>query len=167
MADRLVGLGYVVEVSKLADDAGTQESSLALIQSGLETLLHSGVVFGEQVALVAAGEAAAVAMWASTLETRIGAVVVFGAVGADPERQSGYRLADAAYMGHHGAFEDDGTAGRLTSLEASLRDLGLDATFHMYRRAMPAFFDPASDHYDPEMTDLAWKRTRLFLKRAI
>jgi enoyl-CoA hydratase len=165
MADRLVELGYVVEVAKLGGD-GTSESSLAVIQTGLETLLHSGVVVGEQVAIVAAGEAAGAAMWASTLETRIGAVVVFGPVGTDSERP-GYRLADAAYMGHHGAFEDDGTATGLTSLESSLRDLGLDATFHMYRRAMSRFFDPSSEHYDPEMTDLAWKRTRLFLKRAI
>ena len=70
-------------------------------------------------------------------------------------------------MGHHGAFGDDGTLANLTSLESSLRDLGLDATFHMYRRAVPGFFDPSSEHYDPEMTDLAWQRTRLFLKRAI
>ena len=167
MADRLVELGYVVEVAKVSFDPSDPESSLGVIQAGLETLLHSGVVVGEQVALVASGEAAAAAMWASTLETRIGAVVVFGPVGTDSERQSGYRLADASYMGHLGALEDEGAVNSLRSLEASLRDLGLDATFHMYRRAMPGFFDPSSEHYHSEMTDLAWKRTRLFLKRAI
>ncbi len=70
-------------------------------------------------------------------------------------------------MGHHGALEDDGAVGELSRMESSLRDLGLDATFHMYRRARPGFFDPTSDHHDPDMTDLAWKRTRLFLQRAI
>ncbi len=93
MADRLVQLGYVVEVVKLNGDLPGEESSLAVIQTGLETLLHSGVVVGEQVAVVSAGEAAAVAMWASSMETRIGAVVVFGPVAGDPDRQSGYRLA--------------------------------------------------------------------------
>ncbi len=167
MADRLVRLGYVVEVLKLNGDAPGSESSLSVIQTGLETLLHSGVVVGEQVAVVAAGEAAGDAMWASSVETRIGAVVMFGPVAGDPDRQSGYRLADAAYMGHHGALEDEGAVGGLSMMEASLRDLGLDATFHMYRRARPGFFDPASDDHDPDMTDLAWKRTRLFLQRAI
>lgn len=167
MVERLVALGLAVETVHLGSGSIMPDPSLEAVQAGIDTLLHSGVVKGEQVALVASGEAASFALWASTLDTRIGAVVVFGLSPWNVDIQPRYRMSTAAYMGHQGGVDPALDEVKPASLEMTMRDVDLDATFHVYRKASSRFFDPESDDHEPNLADLAWKRTRLFLQRVL
>jgi dienelactone hydrolase len=76
-------------------------------------------------------------------------------------------MADAAYLGHQGGQDPLLDEVKPTSLEMTMRDVGLDATFHVYRRGGARFFDPGADEHDAALEDLAWQRTKLFLERVI
>ncbi len=167
MAQRMLDIGYVVEVLEVGDESLTREQWIGSIKRAIDDLLESGVVTGEQVVIVAAGDGCLPAIWASTLETRIGAVVVFGLTPGGSDLQPQYRMADAAYMGHQGGRDPLLDEVKPASLEITMRDVGLDATFHVYRRGAARFFDPAAEDYDGGLEDLAWQRTKLFLERVL
>jgi enoyl-CoA hydratase len=167
LVDHMLELGYVVEVLEVEDGSHTREQWIGSIKSAIDDLLESGVVIGEQVAVVAAGDGCLPAIWASTLETRIGAVVVFGLTPGGSDLQPQFRMADAAYIGHQGGQDPLLDEVKPASLEMTMRDVGLDATFHVYRRGGAQFFDPAAEEHDAELEDLAWQRTKLFLERVI
>jgi enoyl-CoA hydratase len=165
MAERMLELGFVVEVVDV-DPGVDRDQWLSTVASGIEDLLDSRVVVGEQVAILASGHAAGTAIWASTIETGIGAVVIFGMASDGTQLQPQYRMADASYIGHQGGLDPVLDEVKPSVLEITMRDVGLDATFHVYRNGSARFFDPASPDHDQALEDLAWQRTELFLERA-
>lgn len=165
MAERMLELGFVVEVVD-AGPAVDRDRWLSAVTSGIEDLLDSGAVVGEQVVMLASGHAAGTAIWASTIETRIGAVVSFGMASNGSELQPQFRMADASYIGHQGGLDPALDDVKPSVLEITMRDVGLDATFHVYRSGNPRFYDPTSPDHDQALEDLAWQRTELFLERA-
>ena len=90
----------------------------------------------------------------------IRAVVLFYGTG-----DGDFSTSRAAYLGHfaeHDAYEPGEHAD---ALEAYLRRLGRDVTFHRYPGTGHWFFEPdRADAYDPAAAELAWERTVGFLK---
>jgi enoyl-CoA hydratase len=144
---------------------GEIDRDLVDLGSAVTELLAHPSVLGDRVAIAALGPGAAPALHLSTVDGRISALVEFS--GTSPDNSPSFRLSSAAYLGHHGSTDD--TAGAISPfrLEAALRDLGVDATFHTYRGVGADFFVPGSEGYDPDLASAAWQRTRLFLQRAI
>lgn len=159
---RLHELGYAT-FSVTA--TGELEADLDLIGRAVSTLLGSPSVLGDRVGLVALGAGAAPAMHFSTMDGSISALVEFS--GHNPATSPSFRLASAAYLGHHGSADEG--VGRISPfrLETHLRDLGMDATFHSYRGAAADFFVTDAPGHNPAFTDVAWQRTKLFLDRAL
>lgn len=159
---RLRDLGYV---TYSVTTAGVLESDLTAIGRAVTALLASPAVMGDRVGMVAMGEGAIPALHFSTMDGRVSAVVEFS--GHSPETQPSFRLAAAAYLGHHGSADDFNGKISPFRIETHMRDLGIDATFHSYRGAGPDFFVTGSSGHNPAFTEVAWQRTKLFLDRAI
>lgn len=162
VAARLNDLGYVVY---LVDGSGILEADLAALGRATSTLLAHPSVTSDRVALVALGPGAIPALHFSTMDGRVAAVVEFS--GHNPHTPPSFRLASAVYLGHHGSADEGEAKISPFRIEAHLRDLGVDATFHSYRGAAHDFFVDGSAGYNAAFTDVAWQRTKLFLDRAI
>lgn len=159
---RLRDYGFVTYST---ESGGQLEADLAAIRRAVSALLSNSSVLGDRVGIVALGAGAVPALHFSTMDGRISAVVEFS--GSHPETQPSFRLASAAYLGHHGSADEDAAKISPFRMETHLRDLGMDATFHSYRGAPGDFFVEGSEGYNPAFTDVAWQRTKLFLDRAV
>ena len=49
--------------------------------------------------------------------------------------------------------------------EADMRVVGLDPTFHIYPNTKHWFFEEDRPEFDPQIAELAWKRTIEFLRK--
>lgn len=159
---RLRDLGFVTYSVRVD---GALDEDLGRVGAAVKTLMGSPAVLGDRVGLVALGAGAVAALHYSTMDGRISSVVEFS--GRAPETQPSFRLAAAAYLGHHGSAEDDPASITPLQMESHLRDLGMDATFHTYRSGSPTFFVSGADGYNEAFAEVAWQRTRLFLDRTI
>lgn len=159
---RLHELGYVTYSVRAT---GVLEADLELLGQAVTALQGSPAVLGHRVGLVALGAGAPSAMHFSTMDSRIGALVEFS--GRSPATAPSFRLASAAYLGHHGSADEGPGQISPFRMEAHLRDLGVDATFHSYRGADADFFVDDAPGHNPAFTDVAWQRTKLFLERAM
>ena len=157
---RLLDLGYVTYESAIS---GVLDADLTALGRAVTVLHASAAVLGDRVGLVAIGKGAVAALHFSTMDQRISAVVEFS--GRRPETAPSFRLATAAYLGHHGSIGESDDMISPFRMESHLRDMGVDATFHTYRGAAGDFFVPGSDGHNPAFTEVAWKRTKLFLDR--
>ena len=107
----------------------------------------------------------ALAMWIAGLEERVRSVVAFGPHSPWAEVGVGWRLSESAYLSHQSGGDQPPGAPNAAKTEIELRDLGLDATFHVYPTKAVDFYKPGTDGYDDRLTDVAWQRTELFLER--
>jgi carboxymethylenebutenolidase len=92
------------------------------------------------------------------------ACVAFYGVIPWPDAQPDYSQMRAAVLAH--TAELDGFFGpeAAATLEAQLKDLGVEAQFHLYPKVDHAFFnDTRPEVYDAAASDLAWRRTLDFL----
>ena len=101
------------------------------------------------------------ASWALYLASRmpdlVGAVAVFyGSQSVD------MAPAHAAFLGHFAEADDFVDKDELTLLEADLRLLDKDVTFHRYPGTSHWFFESDRPAYDAAAADLAWSRTLAF-----
>ncbi len=151
-------------------DAGWQPVVLVAGMEDIEGLLESrvGAVLeagprGSSLALVGYEAAGTMALSAPVLDSRIKAVVGFES--GLPERSATVRRSSPppSYLGHFAEHAED--ASQAYRFEMHLRSLGVDGTFHIYRRADPGFLDPGSGTFSPVQDELAWTRTLLFLGR--
>jgi carboxymethylenebutenolidase len=104
------------------------------------------------------------ASWALLLASRVpqlvGATVTFyGAQSVD------MAPATSAFLGHYADRDDYVGEDELTLLEAELRLLDKDVTFHRYPGTDHWFFESDRPAYDAAAADLAWSRTVAFLHR--
>jgi enoyl-CoA hydratase len=159
---RLRQFGFVTYTMRVT---GRIESDVTALGRAVGALMASPVVLGDSVGLVALGAAAPAVLHFSTMDGRVSSVVEFS--GTSPQSQPSFRLAGASYLGHHGSADEGSDAISPFRMEALLRDLGLDATFHSYRGAAGDFFVPGTAGHHPTFTDVVWQRTRLFLDRTI
>jgi dienelactone hydrolase len=136
-----------------------------LVARAIDTLIAGGFAAAGTVGLVGFGVGGALAMWIAGLEERVRSVVAFGPHSPWAEIGVGWRLSEAAYLSHQSGGEQPPGAPAAANTEIELRDLGLDATFHVYPTEAVDFYKPGTDGYDARLTDVAWQRTELFLER--
>jgi carboxymethylenebutenolidase len=103
------------------------------------------------------------ASWALWLAARvpdmIGATVVFyGSQKVD------MAPATSPFLGHFAESDDFVADDEVTVLEADLRLLEKQVTFHRYPGTQHWFFEADRPAYDPAAADLAWQRTVAFLR---
>jgi carboxymethylenebutenolidase len=123
-------------------------------RSGRDTVGVVGFCMGGGLALVLATQR----------PDAVSACVAFYGVIPWPEAQPDFSKMSGAVLAH--IAELDGFFGpeAANALEAQLKALGVDATFHHYAGADHAFFnDTRPEVYDAAASALAWQRTIDFL----
>lgn len=169
-SDRIASLGnsaLAVDLLSSGRDASELDPDevVRLVASAIDTLIAGGFAAAGTVGLVGFGIGGALAMWIAGLEERVRSVVAFGPHSPWAEVGVGWRLSDAAYLSHQSAGEQPPGAPDAAKTEIELRDLGLDATFHVYPTEAVDFYKPGTDGHNDRLTDVAWQRTELFLER--
>ncbi len=163
-ADSLAGMGYVALAVGPGDPARPDLAD-ALLGDALDVLAARDETVGDRLGVVGLGAGGAAARWVSARDPRLVACVTFGRLDVPAGMEPDFREAGCAYLGHAGTRESEDVGDRAVRLEMRLRELGLDATVHLYRDAGAGFEDPSSPAHREELADLAWERTRLFLDR--
>jgi carboxymethylenebutenolidase len=131
-----------------------------LTRSSLATLRSLPATPEGPVGVVGFSMGASLAFWLSAR--------VPGAVAATTAFYGGQDIdfagASSAYLGHYAEtdpfVDDDG----LVLLEAELRLLDLDTTFHRYPGTHHWFFEADRPEHHPEAAEVAWQRTLAFLR---
>ena len=106
------------------------------------------------------------ASWALYLASRMpdlvaAAAVFYGSQSVD------MAPAHAAFLGHFAEDDDFVDEDELTLLEADLRLLDKDVTFHRYPGTSHWFFESDRPAYDAAAADLAWSRTLAFFDQQL
>jgi len=103
---------------------------------------------------------ASMALWLSArVPEGVAATTVFyGAQDID------FAQAQGAYLGHFAEEDPFVDEDSLTLLEAELRLLELDTTFHRYPGTRHWFFEEDRPEHHPEAARLAWERTIAFFR---
>jgi carboxymethylenebutenolidase len=91
----------------------------------------------------------------------IRSVVIFYGTGP-----SDYSSSRAAYLGHFAETDEFEPQSEVDKLEAALRGVGRQVTFHRYKGTGHWFFEPdRSQAFNQAAASLAWDRTLAFLRR--
>ncbi len=179
VADRFAAEGFVALAPDLYDGTTTDEPDeagklmmaleldRAATQMGgaIDFLLEHDAVSGDGVGVVGFCMGGGLALWLATKRTDVAAAVPFyGALpweGIEPDFSS----TRAAFLGHYADGDDWATIESAREIEKQLRDLGREATFHIYPNTDHAFFnDTRPEVFDAGASDLAWGRTTVFLR---
>ncbi len=182
VCDRLAGEGFTALAPDLyhgemaahteMDRAGELMTSLppdraARDMSGaIDHLLGHDATAGDSVGVVGFCMGGMLALVIAAMEgDRVGAAVPFyGApLGDDGPDWAGLT---AAVEGHFAENDDFFAPGPVAALEAALRDLGKDVTFHIYPGTGHGFTNEENPlgTYDADATELAWSRTLAHLR---
>lgn len=169
-ADRIASLGdSALAVDLFTDDSGPSDldpdTVVRLVATAIDTLIAGGFAASGTVGLVGFGVGGSLAMWIAGLEERVTSVAAFGPHSPWAEVGVGWRLSEAAYLCHQSSSVQPPGAPDAAKTEIELRDLGLDATFHVYPVDPVDFYKSGTSGYDARLSDLAWQRTELFLER--
>lgn len=167
-ADRLAAAGFVAFAADVfeGDESVGPESAL-LLESAIDYVLaHQAAGIGG-VGLVGFCKGGDLALRETATNESVRACVSFCGAPAPEDPAPDFASSRAAYLGHC-AQEDEWTPPhRGDALEAELRGLGLDATFHAYAGTRHGFFDEGRAAFDPASAELAWERTISFLRRTL
>ena len=175
VCDRLADEGFVALApdlmgGRLAGDPDEAEAILAgadmdatlnVVRNSLFTLRGLPATPDSPVGVVGFSMGASWALYlASRQHELVGATVAFyGAQSIDMAPST------SAFLGHYAEHDDYVEEDELTLLEAELRLLEKDVTFHRYPDTGHWFFEPDRPAYDEAAATLAWDRTVAFLHR--
>ncbi len=179
VADRFAAEGFVAlapdlydgETTTEPDEAGKLMMAMELDRAArdmggaVDYLLGHDAVSSEGVGVVGFCMGGGLALWLATRHRGVAAAVPFyGALpweGVDPD----FTQTEADFLGHYAEDDAWATMESARQIEKSLRDLGREATFHVYPGTGHAFFnDQRPEAYDEEASTLAWQRTLAFLR---
>ena len=135
--------------------------TLSLVRNSLFTLRGLPATPDAPVGVLGFSMGASWALYlASRLHDLVGATVTFyGAQSIDMAPST------SAFLGHYAEHDDYVEEDELTLLEAELRLLEKDVTFHHYPDTGHWFFESDRPAYDQAASTLAWDRTVAFLHR--
>lgn len=173
LCDRLADEGFVALApdlygGKIADDPASAEAMLAecdmdeavhLVRSSVFTLRSLPATPDAPVGVIGFSMGASWALWlASRVPDLVGATVVFyGSQNID------MAPASSPFLGHFAETDEWVDEDELTLLEADLRLLDKDVTFHRYPDTGHWFFESDRPAFDETAANLAWDRTVSFL----
>ncbi len=182
VADRFAAEGFVAlapdlyhgETTSEPDEAGKMMMAMELdraardLGGAIDFLLGHDAVDGDGVGVVGFCMGGGLALWVATTHQGVAASVPFyGALpweGIDPD----FSATQAAFLGHYASDDAWATTESARQIEQTLRDLGREATFHVYPGTDHAFFnDDRADVYDEGAATLAWQRTLAFLRKQL
>jgi len=174
VCDRLADEGFVALAPDLlggtVDTVEEAETRLAeadadrlahLTRSSLHHLRQLPVTKAAPVGVVGFSMGASMALWLSArVPEGVAATAVFYG-GQDID----FAASRSAYLGHFADEDPYVTDDELVLLEAELRLLERETTFHRYPGTRHWFFEEDRPEHDPEAAALAWSRTVEFLHR--
>ncbi len=179
VADRLAAEGFVAlapdlyrgETADEPDEAGKMMMAMELDRAArdmggaVDHLLGHDAVTGDGVGVVGFCMGGGLALWLATRHQGVRAAVPF--YGALPWEgvQPDFGQTRADFQGHYAENDAWATMESARQIEQILRDLGRDATFHVYPGTEHAFFNDARPEvYDEGAATLSWQRTLAFLR---
>lgn len=150
----------ISKAEALRDAHDEEAEAEAGARASLDWLRRLAEVTGAQIAVIGFSMGAYWALRLSQVRPNdVGAVVVF--YGTD---DGDYDTARAAYLGHFAEYDDYEPIEGVRALEARIRAVGRQVTFHVYPGTGHWFAEPGRpDAYDPAAAELAWERTFTFL----
>src|SRR5215203_4914688 len=174
VCDRLSAEGFVALAPDLfggatADDPGEARAMLAeadmdvtlnLVRSSLYTVRGLPATPDAPIGLLGFSMGASWALlMASRIPAEVGATVVFyGSQSVD------MAAATSPFLGHFAEHDELVDEDELVLLEADLKLLDKDVTFHRYPGTSHWFFEADRPAHDPPAAELAWNRTIEFLR---
>jgi carboxymethylenebutenolidase len=173
VCDRLADEGFVALAPDLmdgrtVDDPDEAKAVLAetdmdvvsaLVRSSLFTLRSLPATPNAPVGVLGFSMGASWALYlASRVPELVGATVVFYG-----SQTTDMAAAHSAFLGHFAETDELITEDELTLMEADLRLLDKDVTFHRYPGTGHWFFESDRPAYDAAAAELAWDRTIPFL----
>jgi carboxymethylenebutenolidase len=122
---------------------------------------------GDKVGAVGACLGGGLAVWAASINPKVGAVVTYYYV--MPHGKPDFTKIKAPVLGHFGRNDDFVSVDKAKALEEEIKDAGIDVDFEFYDGAGHAFAGESNrmGTYDKEAADLAWQRTVDFLKKSL
>jgi len=173
VCDRLADEGFVAMAPDLfdgrtVDDPAEGKALLAeadidvaanLVRSSLFTLRSLPATPDAPVGVLGFSMGGSWALWlASRVPELVGATVVFYG-----SQTTDMAAATSPFLGHFAETDELIGADELTLMEADLRLLDKDVSFHHYPGTRHWFFESDRPAYDAAAADLAWQRTVAFL----
>jgi len=180
--NRLAAAGYVAlapdvyhgQETTEPDEAGKLMMALALettardMSAAVDHLAGLSMTVGKGIGVIGFCMGGGLALWLSTLNSKVTACVPFYGAIPWPNFQPDYADSVAAYLGHYAEHDGWATLDSARHLERQLRQLGREVEFHVYPHTEHAFFNDARPEvYNAEASKLAWQRTLAFLRGRI
>jgi dienelactone hydrolase len=167
LVERLSNSGFLTLAVSLPNlELETPAKIGVAIDAAISRLIRHPVARGEGVGLLGSGLAGGVAIWYSTVDDRVHAVV--SQAGRMPSRDFAPRFdgTKVAYLGHYGRDDVSVSPQYAFDLEITLREKGVDATFNIYPGMGSGAFRLGAEEDTPGAA-LAFKRTVSFLTRSL
>ena len=182
VADRLAAAGFAAlapdlyhgETTTEPDEAAKMMMALRIDEAArdmggaIDYLLDGDAVASDGVGVIGFCMGGGLALYLATQRSEVHAAVPFyGALPWDDVNPD-FGSTNAAFLGHYAEDDDWATMESARAIEAECRDLGVEATFHVYPGTEHAFFnDTRPDVHDPGASRVAWDRTVDFLHRTL
>jgi carboxymethylenebutenolidase len=157
------------------DEAGKLMMALNLeraardMAGAVDYLLAHDAVRGPKVGVIGFCMGGGLALWLATLRApQVAAVVPFYGVIPWEAAQPDYEQLEAAVLGHYAENDGFASPSAAKALEEQLKDMGKDATLHIYAATDHAFFnDTRPEVYDEDAARQAWIRTLEFFREKL
>jgi len=178
VCDRFADQGFVAlapdlyhgKVAKSPDEAGKMMMALRIeeaekdLKGAIDFLAAQEATTGDKVGVIGFCMGGALALYAATKNSKVGACVVF--YGGHPKVKPDLPNLQSPVLGIYGELDGSVTPLLVHELEDQLKKLGKSFEVHIYPGAGHAFFNDARPEvYNAEAAADAWRRTIEFLKK--
>jgi carboxymethylenebutenolidase len=171
--DRLAGKGFIVfapdlyegKVARTREEAKelmTKQDSKQLetsVMASSDYLASHPAVKGRRVGVVGFSMGANWALWLSSKNPDLSAVVVFYGTGEEAD----FSKSRASFLGHFAEEDEFEPKDYVLKLEKLIRSAGKEVQFYFYPKVGHWFFEEDRPEFNDKAASLAWERTVQFL----
>lgn len=149
------------EAARKAKDELDDRRGQLVLENAVTFLRGYESVSRSRIGVLGLGYGSGWACWlASALPETVAAAILFYGY-----RDVSWGDAEAAVIGHFAELDRSLPPSRVDQLRERLVSNGVSTDFFVYPGTEPSFFEPdRTAQYAPEAADLAWERTRAFLR---